>query len=58
MFLFMPNHRDNWSRAQAVKLDELLEANQALLVAYLLREELKRLWRHRRQGWAQKARCQ
>jgi len=40
---------------QRVRLDELLEANQALLTVYLLRDELKRLWYYRREGWALKA---
>lgn len=48
-------NRDNLTREQTVKLEELLAANQALLVVYLLRDELKRLWRYRRQGWAEKA---
>uniref|UniRef100_UPI000371109B ISL3 family transposase n=1 Tax=Thioalkalivibrio sp. ALJ16 TaxID=1158762 RepID=UPI000371109B len=38
---------------QAVRLGELLQANQALLTVYLLRDELKRLWFQRRpeQTW-------
>jgi transposase len=40
---------------QAVRLEELLAANQALLTVYLLRDELKRLWFYRHQGWAQRA---
>lgn len=48
-------NRDNLTPEQTVRLDELLEANQALLTVYLLRDELKRLWRYRRQGWAEKA---
>lgn len=43
------------SAAQQVQLDELLQANQALLTVYLLRDELKRLWHYRRRGWARKA---
>lgn len=41
--------------SEQVRLDELLEANQALLTVYLLRDELKRLWYYRRQSWAKKA---
>jgi len=38
-----------------VQLDELLEANQPLLTAYLMRDELKRLWFYRHPGYARKA---
>lgn len=48
-------NRQHLSQDQAVQLEELLAANQALLTAYLLREELKRLWYYQRQGWAEKA---
>lgn len=48
-------NRDNLNQAQQVRLTELLEANQALLTVYLLRDALKRLWRYRRRGWAEKA---
>lgn len=47
---------DNLDRRQAVQLDELLEANRPLLTAYLMRDELKRLWFYRHPGWARKAR--
>ena len=40
-------NRENLDRHQSVKLDELLEANQPLLTAYLMRDELKRLWFYR-----------
>ena len=53
-WLLLRNRRGLTS-AQKVRLDELLEANQALLTVYLLRDELKRLWRYRREGWARKA---
>ncbi len=39
---------------QAVKLDELLAANGALLTVYLLKDDLKRLWRYRHAGWAKR----
>jgi transposase len=39
-------NRENLDRGQSVRLDELLEANQPLLTAYLMRDELKRLWFH------------
>ena len=48
-------NRDNVPAEQAVKLDELLAANHALLTVYLLQDELKRLWRYRHAGWAHRA---
>lgn len=49
------SNRENLDRHQSVKLDELLEANQPLLTAYLMRDELKRLWFYRHPSWARKA---
>ena len=51
-------NRASLNRGQAVRLDELLQANQALLTVYLLRDELKRLWFQRNpertyQAWRQ-----
>lgn len=43
------------SEAQRVRLDELLEANRALMTVYVLREDLKRLWRYRHTGHARRA---
>ena len=48
-------NRNHLDAHQAVRLDELLEANQPLLTVYLLRDELKRLWHYRRPRWAMKA---
>ena len=48
-------NRANLDRGQRVQLDELLEANQPLLTAYLLRDELKRLWFYKRFSYAQRA---
>lgn len=48
-------NRSHLDRRQTVQLDELLEANQPLLTAYLMRDELKRLWFYQRPGYAQKA---
>ncbi|KAK89703.1 transposase, partial [Bordetella holmesii] len=38
-----------------VKLDELLQANQPLLTAYLMRDELKQLWFYQHPGYARQA---
>lgn len=48
-------NRENLQPRQAVHLQELLAANQPLLCAYVMREELKRLWFHRRPAVAQRA---
>lgn len=48
-------NRDGLEQKQAVRLQELLEANQPLLCVYVLRDELKQLWAYRRQAWAEKA---
>ncbi len=47
-------NRENLSCDQAVHLDELLEANRALLTVYLLKDDLKQLWRYRSEAWARK----
>lgn len=56
-------NRASLNPGQAVHLEELLQANQALLTTYLLRDELKRLWfqphpeqlHHAWQQWFQQA---
>ncbi|WP_041717035.1 ISL3 family transposase [Alloalcanivorax dieselolei] len=48
-------NRENLDRRQTVQLNELLDANQPLLMAYLMRDELKRLWFYRRPGWTRQA---
>ena len=49
-------NRQNVPGEHAVKLDELLAAtNHALLTVYLLKDDLKRLWRYRHAGWARRA---
>lgn len=47
-------NRENVPPDQVVKLDELLAANRALLTVYLLKDDLKQLWRYRSKAWAQK----
>lgn len=56
-------NRDTVEARDQVRLDELLAANQPILAAYVLREELKSLWRasdtaqaeRRCQGWIDQA---
>jgi len=47
-------NRENVPPEQPVKLDELLAANRALLTVYLLKDDLKQLWRYCSQAWARK----
>jgi transposase len=48
-------NRENVPQDQTVQLDELLAANKALLTVYVLKDDLKQLWRYRREAWARKA---
>jgi transposase len=48
-------NRENVPADQAVRLEELLAANKALLTVYLLKDDLKQLWHYRREAWARKA---
>jgi transposase len=46
-------NRDNVTRAEdQVRLRELLAANKALMTVYVLRDDLKELWRYRHCGYA------
>lgn len=45
-------NRQNVPADQRVKLKELLAANKALLTTYVLKDDLKQLWRYRSQAWA------
>jgi transposase len=48
-------NRDNLaSDRDRVRLNELLDANQALMTVYLLKEDLKALWRYRHIGYARR----
>lgn len=40
-------NRDNISSEERVRLDELLQANKALFIVYVLKDDLKRLWQYR-----------
>ena len=43
------------ARAERVRLKELLAANRALFVVYVLKEDLRALWRYRRRAAARRA---
>lgn len=53
-WLLLRNRR-SLTQHQAVQLDEILQANEPLMTAYVLRDELKRLWFYRRRSWAKRA---
>ncbi len=53
-WLLLRNPRNLEGEAR-VRLKELLDANQALMTAYVLKDDLKELWRYRREGWARRA---
>lgn len=48
-------NRENVPADQAVRLKELLAANRALMIAYVLKDDLKQLWTYRSEAWARKA---
>ena len=48
-------NRDSLRPGEDVELDELLAANHALFVVYVLRDALKDLWRYRHSGYAMNA---
>ena len=48
-------NRENVPAEKLVQLDELLAANRALLTVYVLKDDLKQLWRYRSTPWAMKA---
>ena len=53
-WLLLRNRENLRDQEQTVHLDELLAANQSLMTVYVLKEDLKRLWRYRHSGYAQR----
>ena len=51
-WLLLRNRENLRGQEQTVHLDELLAANQSLMTVYVLKEDLKRLWRYRHRGYA------
>ena len=47
-------NRQNVSRSDRVKLNELLRANRALATVYVLKDDLKALWDHTYEGAARR----
>lgn len=54
-WLLLRNRESLANANQQVQLDELLAANQALMTAYVLRDDLKQLWTYRHRGYARRA---
>jgi len=54
-WLLLRNRASVTDPKQQVRLHELLEANQGLMTAYVMREDLKALWRYRHRGYARRA---
>ena len=62
-WLLLRNRENLQSQEQEIRLDELLAANQSLMTVYVLKEDLKQLWRYRHsdaakqlwEGWYQRA---
>ena len=53
-WLLLRNRENLQSQEQEVRLDELLAANQSLMTVYVLKEDLKQLWRYRHSGQAKR----
>ncbi len=53
-WLLLRNRESLSDREQVVHLQELLAANQSLMTVYVLKEDLKRLWRYRHRGYAKR----
>jgi len=54
-WLLLGNWENLPNRGAKERLNRLLEANQALMTGYVLKDALKDLWRYKREGWARKA---
>jgi transposase len=54
-WLLLRNRRHLRTRADRVRLRELLAANRALFIAYVLKDDLKQLWQYRYRGAARRA---
>ena len=54
-WLLLANRENLTEPSHRVRLKELLEANQALMTVYLLKDDLKQLWGYSREGWARRA---
>ncbi|HFD81141.1 MAG TPA: ISL3 family transposase [Gammaproteobacteria bacterium] len=53
-WLLLRNRENLKTAEQTIRLDELLAANRALMTVYVLKEDLKCLWRYRHAGYAKR----
>ena len=53
-WLLLRNRENLPTRADRVRLSELLDANRALMTVYVLKDDLKHLWSYRSEGWARR----
>jgi transposase len=53
-WLLLRNRQNVTREADQVRLRELLAANRALMVAYVLKDDLKELWSYRHEGYARR----
>lgn len=53
-YLLLRNHADLWPD-ERLRLEALLEANEALNLVYILKEQLATIWSYVRVGWARRA---
>jgi len=54
-WLLLRNRSSITKKEDRVRLDELLRANRRLMTVYVLKEDLKQLWKYRSEGWARRA---
>lgn len=53
-WLLLRNRENVTREADQVRLSELLAANRALMIAYVLKDDLKELWSYRHEGYARR----
>ncbi len=53
-WLLLRNRENVTREADQVRLNELLAANRALMIAYVLKDDLKELWCYRHEGYARR----
>ena len=53
-WLLLRNRKNVRRREDRVRLQDLLRANRALMTVYVLKDDLKQLWKYRSSGWARR----
>ena len=53
-WLLLRNRENLQDQEQTIRLNELLAANRSLMTVYVLKEDLKQLWRYRHSGYAKR----